>query len=408
MKIILIHNFYGSEAPSGENSVYEAEKDLLIRNGNQVIEVTRDSDEIRKQGIWGAIKGAFAYLWSPFSFRNIKETILSEEPDIIHVHNMFPLISPSVFFAANKTDTPIVFTLHNYRLFCASGIPLRDGLPCTLCLDQSSTWPSLRYGCYRGSRFATLPLAASIALHRKMKTWESKVDAFITLTDFQRDVMFNAGLPLTKLITKPHFYSNASAPIDFTKRDDHIIFVGRLSEEKGVKFLIQSWVIWGEKAPVLDIVGEGPLGEKLRVLVEESDLHGKVIFHGKVSYDETQKLIAKSKMLVLPSICFEGFPMVIREAFALGVPVAASRLGSMSCLVEEDLNGILFSPGDPRDMYNVLKCAWEEKFKLESMAKDAFHEYQQKYTEKSNYKRLIEIYKIAINRKSTRGRDEVS
>jgi len=399
MKILLVHNFYGSEAPSGENTVFEAEKSLLRDYGHEVIEYTRHSDEIRSQGIWGTVKGAASVVWNPFSLRDVRRLIASEKPDVMHVHNSFPLLSPAIFHAAKETNTATVLTLHNYRLFCAAGIPMRDGMPCTLCLDQQSVMPALKHGCYRGSRLATLPLATSIGLHRKIGTWAKQVDAFIALTDFQSQKMIDAGLPADKVFIKPHFYDNPPQPIAWEKRESKDVFVGRLREEKGVKFLIDAWLAWGEQAPVLDLIGEGPEGESLRRTVAEHGMQEHIIFHGQLAFEEAQKKIVKSRLLILPSVCFEGFPMVIREAFALGVPVAASNLGSMASLVQDGENGMLFEPANADDLLQIVRAVWQDQAALANMGKTARTIFDAEYTAETNHDLLMNIYEQAILRR---------
>jgi len=399
MKVLLIHNYYGSEAPSGENTVFEAEKALLRDSGHDVIEFIRHSDEIRSQGIWGALKGAASVVWNPFSLRKLRDLIKREKPDVMHVHNTFPLLSPAIFHAAKGTGTATVLTLHNYRLFCAAGIPMREGKACTLCLDQKSVKPALKYGCYRNSRLATLPLAASIALHRQIGTWAKQVDAFIALTDFQSQKMIDAGLPADKVYIKPHFYDNPPIPLPWPERQDRVVFVGRLGEEKGVKYLIDAWLAWGDQAPVLDLIGEGPEGESLRESVIRHGMQEKIIFHGQQPFAETQKKIAGSRLLVLPSVCFEGFPMVIREAFALGVPLAASRLGSMASLIQDGENGVLFNPGDERDLFQIVSSLWGDHASLSRMGEIARHTFENQYKAEKNIKTLMSIYGQAINRR---------
>ena len=181
MKVLLVHNFYGSGAPSGENQVFEAEENLLRVHGDSVSVFRRHSDEIRSLGILGAARGALATCWNPWMTVAIRQSVVALRPDVVHVHNTFPLISPGIFHAVGE-QVARVLTLHNYRLFCAAAIPMREGNPCTECLDRRSAWPAVKFGCYRGSRIATLPLAASVAIHRVMATWTREVDAFIELS----------------------------------------------------------------------------------------------------------------------------------------------------------------------------------------------------------------------------------
>ncbi|WP_236075151.1 glycosyltransferase family 4 protein [Mariprofundus sp. EBB-1] len=376
--------------------VFEAEKSLLRDYGHEVVEYARHSDEIRGQGVWGMLKGAASVPWSPFSARDLQKVLKREKPDVMHVHNSFPMLSPSIYYAAQSTNTASVLTLHNYRLFCAAGIPLREGQSCTLCLDQRSVMPAMKYGCYRGSRMATLPLAASIALHRAIGTWDNQVDAFISLTGFQRDTMVNAGLPSEKVHVKPQFYADPPQPEPWGKRRDKVVFIGRLGEEKGVRYLIDAWSQWGDSAPELEIIGDGPQSEMLKDLASKSS---NIHFLGQIPFEKAQRKLANAKLLVVPSIWFEGFPMVIREAFALGVPVAASRLGSMASLVRDDENGVFFEPGSTDDLLRSVRSAWLDQTKLERMGKKARAIFDKEYTAETNHGLLINIYEQAISRR---------
>jgi hypothetical protein len=186
VKVLLVHNFYGSAAPSGENQVFEAERTLLRARGHEVAEFTRHSDEIRGQGALGAVRGGLATPWNPWMTWAIRREVNRLQPDVVHVHNTFPLISPGIFHAIGDRAARVL-TLHNYRLFCPAGIPMRAGKVCTDCLDARGSLPAMRHGCYRGSRVATAPLAFSVWLRRAMGTWRDQVDAFVALSDFQRN-----------------------------------------------------------------------------------------------------------------------------------------------------------------------------------------------------------------------------
>ncbi len=396
MKVLLAHNFYGSEAPSGENAVYEAERDLLRAQGHQLIEFTRHSDDIRRSGAAGLLRGALATPWNPFSARALRRLIARERPDVVHAHNTFPLISPSIFSAAHELGVPTVLTLHNYRTFCAAGIPLRENRPCTDCLDRHSVTPALRYGCYRASRLATLPLAAMIALHRSLHTWQRQVDAFIALTAFQRDQLVAAGLPAQRVHLKPHFYPAPPMPLPWAARAGKVVYIGRLGPEKGLHSLVEAWKLWGDAAPPLELIGDGPERAALTRAIAAAGLGGKIALLGQVSFAVTQERLAQARLLVLPSLCYEGFPMAIREAFALGVPVAGSRLGSIPCIVEDARTGVLFAPGEARDLQRALGAIWNDAARLEAMGAAARAEFEGKYTAERNYATLMDIYAAAI------------
>lgn len=377
--------------PSGENLVVDSENDLLRTRGHLVEKFTRQSDEILRQGRFGKIKGALSNPWNPWSASKIKEKINLCNPDIVHVHNTFPLISPSIFRAIGKRSARVL-TLHNYRLVCPAAIPMRDGKVCTECIDHKSVIPSLIHGCYRESRFATIPLALNVALHRWLGTWKHDVDAFIALSDFQKQIMADAGLPEHKIHVKPNFYPGTPPVVPWSEREDYVVFVGRLSAEKGAATLIDAWRQWGETAPELRLVGDGPL---------RSDLEHKagglpVQFLGQMPADIAQEQIAKAKLLVLPSECFEGFPMVIREAFAFGTPVAVSNIGPLPSIVEDGISGVVFPTAQSREITERVSDIWVQPSELERMGQNARHEFEQKYTEDANYEILMKIYDAAI------------
>jgi glycosyltransferase involved in cell wall biosynthesis len=402
LKVLLAHNFYGFAAPSGENSVYLAEVELLKSHGHSIIEFTRHSDEIRDRGFIGELQGALATPWNPFTAKKIRQLLKTEKPDILHVHNTFPLLSPSIFHAVKEFPTATVLTLHNYRIFCAAAIPMRNNLSCTECLEKQSIFPALVYGCYRESRLATLPLTIMIGLHRRLETWSRLIDAFIVLTEFQKDKMVEAGLPAEVVHIKPHFYPDPPLPLPWREREEKIVYIGRMGKEKGVHVLIEAWRLWGESAPKLEMIGEGPEWRKIRELVHGEKLDDKITFLGQLPFSKGQELLAKAKLLVLPSLCFEGFPMVIREALALGVPVAASRIGAIPFIIKDGANGVMFTPGDSTDFLKRVKVLWENSVQLSSFAEAARKEFEKNYTADTNYNTLMEIYKEAILRRKTK------
>lgn len=391
MKVLLVHNFYGSTAPSGENQVFNDEKALLVSRNHVVEEFTRHSDEIRSLGGWGAIKGAFATSWNPWMSRSLSSFVERFQPDVVHVHNTFPLISNAIFHAIGLRAARVL-TLHNYRLFCATGIPMRDGQICTDCLDSHTSFPSLRHGCYRSSRLATLPLALSISLHRTAGTWTQQVDAFIALSDFQRQRMSESGLPLEKVHVKPNFFSGSPTVVPWQDRSNYVVFAGRLSPEKGVVSLLKAWAAWGAAAPELRLIGDGPLRNQLERLA----IGLPVRFLGQLTAAEAQSQIANARFLVLPSEWFEGFPMVVREAFAYGTPAAVSNIGPLPSIVTHGISGVVFEPANPMSLLQEVQRAWLTPGLLEQLGRGARAEFESKYTENANYATLMDIYERAI------------
>lgn len=391
MKILLVHNFYGSGVPSGENMVFEAEKTLLEEHGHTVHCFTRHSDEIRCQGFRGVLMGALSVPWNPFAASTLRKVVEDFKPDVVHVHNTFPLISPAIFRAIGKSAASVL-TLHNYRLLCPAAIPMRDGQVCTACIDQKSVQPALRHGCYRGSRVATLPLAMNVALHRVIGTWKHGVDAFITLSDFQRRLMAEGGLPAAKIHVKPNFYAGNQEVVPFTERPGYVVFVGRMGEEKGVRTLIKAWKNWGASAPELRMIGDGPIREKLQRQVEGLPVR----FLGQISAEAAREQIAHARLLVLPSECFETFGLVVIEAFAFGTPVAVSNMGALPSIVQHGLNGVAFEAGSPSSLLANVQPVLANLSQLATMAGEARKSFEKHYNKKVNYQMLMEIYEQAL------------
>lgn len=390
-RVLLVHNYYGSAAPSGENTVFELERALLQRRGHAVGEFVRHSDALRGQGALGLVRGAASTPWNPAAARDLVRAVDAFGPQVVHAHNTFPMISPAIFSAVSARAARVL-TLHNYRLFCPAAIPLRDGKPCTECLDQRSALPALRHGCYRGSRLATLPLAANVALHRALGTWTRHVDAFIALTEFQRELMVASGLPAERVHVKPNFYAGTPEMVPWAGRREAVVFAGRLTEEKGVVHLVDAWLAWGEAAPELRIVGDGAL----RPALEARARGARIRFLGQQPSAAAEAEIARARLLVVPSVCFEGFPMVLREAFAFGTPVAVSDTGPLPGLVGGGRAGAVFRPADPGSLLAAVRTAWEAPGALERMSRSVRQEYEQRYAEESNYRALLQIYERAM------------
>ncbi|MBL0040259.1 MAG: glycosyltransferase family 4 protein [Xanthomonadales bacterium] len=398
MKILLLHNHYGSAAPSGENQVFEAERVLLEGRGHDVRTITRHSDSLRETGSYGAMLGALSTPWNVFAANAVREEVQRFKPDVVHAHNTFPLLSPAVFPAANGAAR--VLSLHNYRLFCAAAIPLRDGHTCTLCLDRHSVTPALLHGCYRGSRIATFPIAAGIALHRARGTWRRDVEAFIALTEDQRNRLVAAGLPSARTYVKPNFYPGTPTCRPWHERSGSVVYAGRLSGEKGVDVLVRAWSRWGAKAPELLIIGDGPLRARLEDEVRQNS--ARIRFLGQCSAEETQYLIGDAKLVLVPSTCIEGFPMVLRECFALGTPTLVSDLGPLPALVR-DAGGTTFRASDDEELRRRASDLWEQPDRLAAMSMEAHAAFQMHYTESANHDRLMHIYEAAQREYRDRG-----
>jgi len=400
-RVVVVHNYYGSSAPSGENNAVDAEIRMLTGAGHDVHLFSRQSDQIREIGWQGLVHGGMTYTLNPFEMRRFRNFLNAIRPDIVHVHNTFPLISPAVFWMIGDRAASVV-TLHNYRLFCASALLLRDGAVCTKCLDEDSVRSAVRYGCYRQSRLATLPVASSIAFHKSIGTWQSKVDGFIALTEFQRDTLIAAGLPADRLHVKPNFFSGSPSVIPWDERSDTAVFVGRLSEEKGVEYLIRAWLDLGARSPLLRIIGDGPLREDLDRLARSRGAVN-IEFVGAAAPQAVLREVAAAKMLFLPSIWFEGFPIVLLEALAAGTPSAVSNIGSPPTIIKDGVNGLVFEARSSKAIVDLCSRVWGDHALLSRLSLGARTTFESSYTEEINHRRLMEIYAAALYRARRRG-----
>ena len=395
MKILLLHNHYRSTSPSGENAAFALERDLLARAGHEVRTFERHSDELAAAGALGVLRGAAATPWNPFAARALRREVEAFRPEVVHAHNTFPLLSPAVFPAAGRRAARVL-TLHNYRLFCAAAVPVRAGRVCTECLDRRSVLPALRHGCYRGSRLATAPVALGVALARATGLWRRHVDAFVALTAFQRDVLVAAGLPAERVLVKPNFYPGDPAVVPWAARRDAAVYVGRLSEEKGVGHLLDAWAAWGGEAPPLRVVGDGPLRQALEARARAAGLGpARVAFLGRLAPAEAEAEIAAARLLLVPSVWFEGFPLVLREALAFGTPAAVSAIGPLPSLVEDGRAGLIFRPGDPAALLAAVRGAWGEPGALERLGAAARRAFEARYGEVENLRLLLDVYRAA-------------
>ncbi len=385
MKILLAHNQY--QQPGGEDAVHAAEAELLKNHNHSVVEYRRHNNEIRGNHGLTNINLLPRAIWAKDSYEEIRNTIERERPILAHFHNIFPLISPASYYACREAGVPVIQTLHNYRLFCPAATFFRNGQICQECIGHG-LWRGVRYGCYRGSRAATATVALMLAFHRYRETWTEMVDCYIVLSQFSREKFVEAGLPSAKVLVKPNFVHpdpgvrNASG--------DYVLFVGRLSREKGLHTLLAAWEPLRNRIP-LHIVGDGPLRPELNGLKSRPDLRN-IHFHGYLRRDQVHSLMKNARFLVFPSEWYECFPLTVAEAFACGTPVITSQLGAMAEIVEDHRTGLHFIPGDSADLAAKVDWAWSHPQEMESMGREARAEYVAKYTAERNYQMLMDIY----------------
>ncbi len=390
MKILIAHNHY--QLPGGEDGSTVSEARLLAEHGHTVIEYQRHNDEFQNGSkLYSIVVGAGA-VWSSASHREVRDLIAREKPDIAHFHNTFPLISPSPYYACAEAGVPVVQTLHNYRLLCPGALLSRDGGICEDCLHKRVKWPGILHGCYRGNRLATAAVAAMIAVHHGLGTWEQKVTRYIALTEFSRRKFIEGGFPPERIVIKPNFVHPDPKPK--TGPGSYALYVGRLSKEKGLRALLAAWGKLQSGIP-LRIAGDGPMREEMAAEIEAKKLRN-VETIGHVTNGEVVALLHGARFLVFPSEWYETFGRAIIEAFACGVPVIASRLGAMAEIVTDGENGLHFTLGDAAELAERVEWAWTHPAEMEEMGRTARREFDEKYTSAANYETMMEIYEKAM------------
>ena len=390
MRILIAHNRY--QQAGGEDNVVEAERALLSQHGHDVELLLVDNRDLA-DGILTQIKTAFTATYSRIGREKLREAISIFRPDIVHVHNFFPQLSPSIYDACADEGVAVVQTLHNYRLICPGALLMRDGNICEQCIT-GSPYQAAVYGCYRNSKLGSLAVAHMVATHRRLGTWSKKVNHFIACTEFSKSKFTQAGFSEDRISVKPNFVLDPQASTDPKKRDDwksregFALFVGRLSPEKGVRTLFKAWTTL-DIHYCLKVAGCGPLEDEMP---EQTNIVGL----GFQAQDNVRSLMDEALFLVVPSEWFEGFPMVIVEAFAHGLPVLASKLGSMGEIIEDGVTGLFFEPGDANDL--ALKACWllERPEECRRMGKNARNRYVEKFSPEVNYAQLLSIYMQVI------------
>jgi glycosyltransferase involved in cell wall biosynthesis len=385
LKILLVHNSY--QQSGGEDVVFEQERHLLGKHGHRVVTYIRSNRELESLSALARLVAIGNLVSARESSREVARILRAERPDLVHVHNTFLMISPSIYEACQDAQIPVVQTLHNYRLFCPAMFCFRNGHICEECREHSllhGVW----HGCYRNSLTATAAVALMLQVHRSRGTWTQAISGYIGLTEFSRNKFIEAGLPAQKVHVKPNFVD--PDPGERNAAGKYALFAGRLSPEKGVSTLVAAWKKLTAKVPLL-IVGDGPLRLELEAEVAKSDLR-QVAFLGRLGASETRAAMKEAAFLIVPSVWYEGFPMVIVEGFASGVPVLGSRLGSIQEVVTNGRTGLHFTAGDPSDLAEKVDWAWNHPSELRAMGREARLEYESRYTAERNYFLLTDIY----------------
>lgn len=376
LRVLVVHNAY--QQRGGEDAVVEAEVSLLRAHGHAVELYRRHNDELREMGALAAAKNT---VWSSRTAADLARLIADFRPHVAHAHNTFALISPSVYSAVARARVPVVQTLHNFRLLCLQTMFLRKGRVCEDCLARLP-WRGVLRHCYRGSASQSAVMLAMIGIHRAIGTYRRKVSRYIALTEFSRRKFIAGGLPAARIAVKPNFAEGPVLGDDLPRSG--ALFVGRLSPEKGTGVLARAAA--RRQHSVIDVIGAGP---------EQSSLEA-VSGLRLLGWQSQEAIYARMRevvYLVVPSICYENFPLTVAEAFANGLPVIASRLGAMAELVRDGATGLLFEAGNADELADRMAWADAHPVDMARMGRAARHEYEARYTPGRNYEALMDIYR---------------
>ncbi|MCQ5363560.1 glycosyltransferase family 4 protein [Anoxybacillus salavatliensis] len=388
MKILLIHNQYKQKG--GEDVVFKAESSLLKEKGHTVYEYKISNDNLKTESLFDKIKVGINTIWSVKSYREIKKLIKEIQPDVVHIHNTFPQLSPSIYWAVKSLNIPVVQTLHNYRLTCANGLLYRNSKICEECVKRGK-YSALKHKCYRGSFLATLPLVIMFYLHKIIGTYKNKVDLYITLTNFAKNMMIESGLSEDKIKVKPNFVNinfNKTIYTDINKRKKQFVFVGRIVKEKGIDLLLEAFDQNIEDFDLV-VIGEGPERENLQRKYRKNK---RIKWYGQLNNDEVLEEISKSYSLVMPSKLYETFGMVVIEAFSVGTPVIVPNHAGFPDIISPNENGYLFQPNDLTDLALKMKKIIALNNNWNEFSKNALKSYEKYYTSEKNYQYLMDIY----------------
>lgn len=390
MKILAIHNFHRKGSASGDDQVFKSETALLEAHGHQVIKYSVSNDEFDQSNVFGKIVKTFGMTWSLKNYHEVMKIVKSEKPDIVHVHTFFPLLSPSILYAAKRSGTKVVATLHDTRFVCPCATSLRGTELCNLCGDGHYL-RMCKYGCFKGSKAQSLLVAMNFKYHRIRKTFYKQIDKYICLNDNQMKLLREIGFDSAKLVKKYNFVPDAEANLKSQKIDNiperYVVFYGRIGEEKGIRVLMQ---IWEKLSDIpLVVMGGGPLEDTFRAWAEK---HDNVYFLGYTQHDKCLSIVKGGEFVVFPSIWYEGCSMVEIESESLGNALIATELGFSVEAVENGYNGYKVKLGDIDGFVSQIRHLWQEPSECQRMGQNARKDYEAKYLPEDNYKQLIKIY----------------
>ncbi len=392
-RVLIVHERYALFG--GEDAAVDADIALLRSRGHVVHPWILENSGIGSWGIRRKLALAWKTTWNAHSSRELLAQAERFRPDVVHFHNILPIVSPSALHAAHTAGLPVVITLHNYRLLCPAGTFFRQGRPCEEC-HQKSLLRGVIHGCYRGSRGQTAVVAFMLTSHRIMGTWSHCVDAFITPTGFLKAKLVQGGFNAARIHVRPNAVGDGTPSLE--PSENYILFAGRLSAEKGILTLLDA-MTHAPEVPLI-VIGQGPLESVVRERASESS--GSIRYAGHLDREGTDRVLSRARALIFPSLAYETFGLSLVEALSHGVPVVASRLGVRSEMIRDGDEGLLFEPGNPVDLARQIRRLMTDATLRSSMGRQARKSFEERFSQEHGYQRLMEIYRAAIESARTR------
>lgn len=380
--VLQIHARY--RQAGGEDRVVEAERQLLEEAGIGVEQIVFDNADLREsRGLVGDAGLAMSAIWSRGAYRRVARAIATHRPDVVHVHNTFAAASPSVFWPPRRARIPVVQTLHNYRQVCPKATLFRDGRTCMDCVGKPVPLPGVVHACVRHSHAQSAVAAATLATHRALGTYRQAVTTYVALTAYQRSLLASGGMDPGRIRVVPNFLEPDPGRGELTRSG--VLFVGRLAVEKGVEPLLRSATI---EPGIVSIGGDGPMAPT----VERAHTSGAVAYLGRLAPEQVQLHLKRAAALVVPSIWFEGFPMVVLEAFASATPVLANNIGSLAEIVEDGVTGRLVDVNDASALAAAIRRFHDHPDEAQAMGARARQRFEERYRGTSHLAQLIDVY----------------
>ena len=340
----------------------------------------------------GAVRAALALgasTWNVAAAQRVRAQIATVRPDVAHVHNTWFASSPSIFSMLRKQRIPVVMTVHNYRVACVNSLLLRQGAPCESCVGRTP-WAAVRHACYRDNRALSAVAAFGIAAHQQLGTWTKYVDRYIVLSEFAGERLERAGLPRDRLVAGSNFVADPGPRLQPPSRSRTVLFVGRISAEKGLSVLLRAWSHHDPADLRLDVIGDGPERERL-----ESAAPPGVRFLGALPRHEVMTRLGQARVLVIPSIWYEGQPVTALESLASGTPLLLSDIGGLPEILGGTNAGWTSAPHDAVALSDLIQTLDDDAVDARGAA--ARQRYLDAFTSDKAVARLTDVYDAAVD-----------